>query len=138
MKTYQRMYIIVELKSENSVQFENIVPVLGPFNQQLSVLYCIYKRFHGSGISDVLVSAGVKFERSTDQVLQGKHYRRGVKCIMLMREALIRFRIKELLSTCIVTEKTENFLQILRPALKELQDKFRSADNCLEENKVLN
>ena len=56
----------------------------------------------------------------------------------LMREALIRFRIKELLSTCIVTEKTENFLQILCPALKELQDKFRSADNRLEEDKVLN
>ena len=82
MTTYQRMYMIVELKSENSIQFENIVPVLGRFNQQLSVLYCIYKRFHGSGISDVLVSAGVKFERYADQVLRGKHYRRGVRCII--------------------------------------------------------
>ena len=36
---------IVELKPENSVQFENIVPVLCPFHQQLSFIYCIYKRF---------------------------------------------------------------------------------------------
>ena len=36
---------IVELKSENSVQFKDIVPVLGPFHQQLSIIYCIYKRF---------------------------------------------------------------------------------------------
>ena len=69
---------IVELKSENSVQFENIVPVLGPFHQQLSFIYCIYKRFRGSGIADVLVSAGVIAEGSVDQALRAKHYRRGV------------------------------------------------------------
>ena len=129
---------IAELKSENSAQFENTVPVLGPFHQQLSFIYCIYKRFRGSGIADVLVSAGVIAEGSVDQALHGKHYRRGVRCITLMREALIHSRIKEFLSTCIVTEKTENFLQILRSALKESQDKLRSTHNCLEEDEGLN
>ena len=42
------------------------------------------------------------------------------------------------MSTCVVTEKTENFLQILRSALKESQDKLRSAHNCLEEDEGLN
>ena len=46
---------IVQLKSENSVQFENIVPVLGPLHQQLSFIYSIYKRFRGLGIADVPV-----------------------------------------------------------------------------------
>ena len=32
---------IVELKFENSVQLKDIVPVLGPFHQQLSFIYCI-------------------------------------------------------------------------------------------------
>ena len=117
-----------ELKSEN------IVPVLRFFHQQLSFTYCIYKRFRVSGIADVLVSAGGIAEESVDQALCGKHYRRGVRCITLMREALIHSRIKEFLSTCIVTEKTEYFLQILRSALKASQDKLRSTQNCLEED----
>ena len=96
---------IVELKSENSVQFKDIVPVLGPFHQQLSFIYCIYKRFRGSGIADVHVSADVIVEGSVDQALRGKHYRRGVRCIMLMREAPIHARLKELLSSSCMTEK---------------------------------
>ena len=60
---------IVELKSENSLKFEKIIPILGSFHQQLSFIYCIYKRFRGSGISDVLVSAGVIAEGSADQAL---------------------------------------------------------------------
>ena len=107
----------------------NIVLVLGPFHQQLSFIYCICKGFRGLSIADVLVSAGVIVEGSVDQALQGKHYQRGVRCIMLIREALIYSRIKEFLSTCIATEKTENFLQILHSALKESQDKLRSDHN---------
>ena len=80
---------IVELKSENSVQFENIVPVLGPFDLQFSFIYCIYKRSRGLSIADVLVSSGVIDEGSIYQVLHGKYYQRGVRCITLMREALI-------------------------------------------------
>ena len=121
-----------ELKSEN------IVPVFLFCHQQLSFMYCIYKRFRVSGIADVFVSAGGIAEESVDQALCGKHYRRGVRCITLMREALIHSRVKGFLSTCIVTEKTEHFLQILRSALKESQDKLRSAHNCLEEDKGLN
>ena len=64
---------IVELKSEDSVQFGNIVPVLEPFHDQLSFIYYIYKRIRGSGIADVLVSAAVIAEGSVDQALCGKH-----------------------------------------------------------------
>ena len=91
--------------SQKTVHFQNINPVLGPFHQQLSFIYCIYKGFRGSGIADVLVSPGVIVDGSVDQALHGKHYQPGVRCIMLMREALIHLRIKKRLSTCIVTEK---------------------------------
>ena len=103
------------MKSENSAQFENIVPVLGPFHQQLSFIYCIYKRFRGSGVP---VSTGVIVEGSVDHTLRGKHYQRGVRCIILMRKALIHSQIKKFLSTCVVTEKTQSFLQVLRLALE--------------------
>ena len=136
---------IVELYSENSVQFENIVPVLGPFRSSRlemflrkgvlktcnkftgkqpcrsvismklqsnfieitlrhgcsplnllhifrtpflkntsgrlllsfpsAIVICIYKRFRGLSIADVLVSSGVIVEGSVDQALRGKHYR---------------------------------------------------------------
>ena len=136
---------IVELNSENSVQFENIVPVLGPFRSSRlevflrrgvlktcnkftgehpcrsvismklqsnfieitlrhgcsplnllhifrtpflkntsgrlllsfpsAIVICIYKRFRGLGIADVLVSSGVIVEGSVDQALGGKRNR---------------------------------------------------------------
>ena len=47
-------------------------------------------------------------------------------------------RIKEFLSAGIVTEKTENFLQISCSSSKESQDKLRSTHNCLEEDEGLN
>ena len=59
------------------------------------------------------MSAGVIVEGSVDQAFRGKHYRRGVRCIMLMREALIYARLKELLSSSCMPEKTENFLKSL-------------------------
>ena len=42
------------------------------------------------------------------------------------------------MSTCIVTEKNEHFLQILRSALEESENKLRSAHNCLVEDEGLN
>ena len=36
-------------------------------------------------------------EGSVDQALRGKHYRRGLRCIMLWREALIHKRLRILL-----------------------------------------
>ena len=64
---------IVELKAENSGIFKEIIPVLGPFHQQCSFIYTIYKRYRGSGIADILVSAGVIVAGSVDQALKGKH-----------------------------------------------------------------
>ena len=75
--------LILELKTENLDKFLNIVPITEAFHQQMSYIYVIYKRFLGSGISDILVSADVMVARSVDQALKGKHYRQGLQCIML-------------------------------------------------------
>ena len=128
---------IVEMKAENTESFKEIIPIFGPFHQQCSFIYAIYKRFRGSGISDVLVSAGVIVEGSVDQALRGKHYRRGVRCIMLMREVLIHSRIKELLSTHDFSETTENHLITLRSALNESQENLAAAHDSLEQDEDL-
>ena len=64
--------LISDLKSENPIKYDKITPVIGAFHQQMSFIYAIYKRFLGSGISDVLVAAGVIVEGSVDQSLKGK------------------------------------------------------------------
>ena len=73
-----RYELILELKKENLDKFLNIVPIIWALYQQMSYLYAIYKRFLSSGISDILVSAGVIVEVSVDHALKGKHYRRGL------------------------------------------------------------
>ena len=78
--------LMLELKSENSDLFSKIVPFMGPFHIQMSFIYAIYKRFKGSGLSDVLVTAGVIADGSVDQALRGKHFKRGVCCLRLIYE----------------------------------------------------
>ena len=56
MPTYK---LILQLKSESPDRFHSIILILGAFNQQMSYMYTIYKRFKGSGMADTLVVAGV-------------------------------------------------------------------------------
>jgi hypothetical protein len=68
---------VVKLKAETPVQLQVA------FHQQMSYIHAIYKRFKGSGIADILVAAGAIVKGSIDHALQCKHYRRGVRCIIL-------------------------------------------------------
>ena len=73
---------ILFLKNENHEMFKNIIPVIGEFHEHMSYMYAVYKRFEGSGIADVLVSAGVLAGGSADKALKGKQYRRGLRSII--------------------------------------------------------
>ena len=55
--------------------FENIYPHLGPFHMHKSYLSAMNKRFSGSGLSDILVAAGVIVGGSVEQALRGDHYK---------------------------------------------------------------
>ena len=123
--------LIVEIIAENN-EHKHIVPILGAFHQQMSYIYAIYKRFKGSGISEMLVAAGVIVEGSVDQALRGKHYRRGLRCIMLWREALIQRRLSKLLETTTLPQKTLDNISILRKALEESKDKLLSVHGELQ------
>ena len=48
---------------------------MAAFHIQMSFIYTIYKRFKGSGISEVLVATGVISDGSVDQVLRWKHFK---------------------------------------------------------------
>ena len=87
--------LIVELKNENPTQFDGIFPFLGPFHAHCSFMAAINKRFMESGLSDILVAADVIVEGSVDQALSGRHYKRGIRCLRLMYEALVRLVIRK-------------------------------------------
>jgi hypothetical protein len=91
MPTYKT---ITQLKTENPELFSKITPILGAFHQLMSYMYAIYKRFKESGMAETQVAAWVIVEGSVDQALRGKHYRRGIRCILLWREALIQQRLQ--------------------------------------------
>jgi len=55
--------------------------VLGLDRANLMNTFVIYKRFKGSGISDILVAAGVVADGSIHQAMHGKHFNRGVHCL---------------------------------------------------------
>lgn len=87
--------LMVQLKNENPDAFKDSVPFLGPFHTQCSFMSAIYKRFDGSGLSDILVAAQVIAEGSVHKTLRGKHYKRNIRCLRLMYEALSRRVIRK-------------------------------------------
>ena len=128
MPTYK---LVTQLKAGNPHQFKDIVPVLCAFHPQMSYIYAIYKRFRGSGMADTLVTAGVEAEGSVDQALKVRHYRRGLRCIMLWREALIHMRLQKILEHQELPENVKSNLHTLRNALDDAHS------NLAEDNDML-
>ena len=127
--------LYLKLKSENPVKYAKLIPFIGPFHVQMSFIYCIYKRFQGSGIDDVLVAAGVVADGSCDQALRGKHFNRGVRCLRLFYEALVHHALNHRLDGTALSEEIKASLKKLR----ELEDshELRDAYTDLENNNEL-
>ena len=71
--------LISEVKYENPIKYEKILPVLGSFHIQLAFMGTINKRFSGSGLSDLVVAAELIQCGSVDHALKGKHYSTGMR-----------------------------------------------------------
>ena len=108
------VYVLITLlKAENPNKYRAIVPFLGPFHTQCVMMSAIYKRYNGSELADVLVAAGVIAEGSVDRALKGKHYKRGLRCLKLMYEALMSRLLQERLTPHLANDTIKN-LDILR------------------------
>jgi hypothetical protein len=102
--------LIMLLKAENPNKYCGIVPFLGPFHTQCVMMSDIYKRYNGSGLRDVLVAGGVTVDGSVDRALQGKHYKRGHRCLRLMYEALVTQLVQARLIPDLTDKARENLL----------------------------
>ena len=123
--------LMLELKSENSTLFSKILPFMGPFHIQMSFIYAIYKRFKGSGISDVLVAAGVIADGSVDQALRGKHFKRGVRGLRLFYETLMYRVLDKRLEGIPLSEEVKGSLAKLRVQndLQELAEAYSELES---------
>ena len=107
--------IIVQLRNENKEKFKKIIPILGPFDTQVSFITAINKRFSGSGLSDIIVAADIIADKSVDQAMRGKHYRRIVRALQLTYEALQRRIIKNGIQNGLqLSEQIQNCLEKIR------------------------
>ena len=86
--------LILELKNENPEKYKNILPVKGGFHVQGTLMSTINKRFKGAGIFQLVHASDLLEEGSTDQALRGAHHNRGIRCYMLLYEALIRLLLQ--------------------------------------------
>lgn len=75
--------LIVEIKNENPDNFELIVPFLCLFHAQMSFISAIDKHLIGSGLAKLLVAADMIAEGYVVQALNGKHYKRSIRCLKL-------------------------------------------------------
>ena len=87
--------LIVQLRNENKKKFNKIIPILGPFHTQVAFITAIAKRFEGSGLSAIFVSVSIIADKSVDQTMRGKHFRRTVRALQLTYEALQRRIIRK-------------------------------------------
>ena len=86
--------LILELKNENPEKYKNILPVMGGFHVQGTFMSTINKRFKGSGIFQLVHASDLLEEGSTDQALRRAHHNRGIRCYMLLYEALVRLLLQ--------------------------------------------
>ena len=87
--------LIVNLVNEANGRYDKKIPILGPFHTQVAFITAISKRFEGSGLSDIFVSAGIIADKSVDQAMRGKHFRRIVRALQLSYEAFQRHIIQK-------------------------------------------
>ncbi|MES9882370.1 MAG: hypothetical protein ABW185_15975 [Sedimenticola sp.] len=129
--------LLLEIKSEHPQEYEHIIPFLGPFHTQCCMIYAIYKRHKGSEIAEVLVAAGVIAEGSVDQALRGKHYRRAMRCLLLLYEALMHLVLNMNVAVSQFEASTKARLAVLRDPTTNSQASLATAHEELESDPAI-
>ena len=71
-------------------EFSDTIIRLGGFHIVLNYLSLLGKKFHSSGLDDLLIESGVYAAGTTSALMKGKSYNRGIRAHKLCMEALFR------------------------------------------------
>ena len=125
--------IIMEEQHVDLRKFINLR--MGGFHATCIFLGAIGKRFCDSGLKDVVVEAGVLGEDATQQVLQGKHYNKGMRVYMYVAEAITRIKIDTFIEWMRGHNKTHVYLTTTESDEVKNIEAARNSDNfndCIE------
>ena len=83
------------------------------------MMSAIYKRYKEIELGEVLVAGGVVAEGSVDRRQQDKHFKRGLRYMRLMYEALTRQLVKGKLTPDLDHEASENLQIVINTSLSQ-------------------
>ena len=85
-----RIVVDIYLKCLN--EFRMLVSCLGGFHMTKCVQHCIGKYIRGSGLDDALMETQEFLENVIEQVLNGTHYTRSLRAILILVDSINRLK----------------------------------------------
>jgi len=85
-------------------EFSDTVIRLGGFHIALNFLSLLGKKFHSSGLEDLLIESGVYAAGTTSVLMKGKSYNRGIRAHKLAMEAFFRLMWNTTQATLVVVK----------------------------------
>lgn len=82
---------------QDNARYNKHIILIGTFHLACAYMKMIGKKMNGSGLSDVLLEAGLISSGSLQGVLSGKHYDRAMHCHKIMVECLERLLLSQYL-----------------------------------------
>ncbi|MES9950704.1 MAG: hypothetical protein ABW118_17235 [Candidatus Thiodiazotropha sp.] len=116
--------------------FKNVIVRMGVFHTICSIFGALGKKMKGSGLSEIVIEAGVCASGSLDKVMSGKHFNRALRVHKVMLEALERLLIQKFEQSLLETERlSQNTSDLLLTATKNpshdtLQEMKENEDLC--------
>ena len=82
------LLIIFYIVLSNPEESDKLMPMLGSFHTAKVVEYCIGKYLRGSGVEDARVETGVFGLKAAESMMNGSHYIRSLRGIIILADAL--------------------------------------------------
>ena len=80
--------IVFDIVLSNPKEFDKLISMLGSFHTVKVVEHCIGKYLRGSGVEDALVETDVFGLKAVESMVNGSHYIRSLRSIIILADAL--------------------------------------------------
>ena len=107
----------------NPKRYEKHIVLIGTFHLVCAYLKMVGKKMDGSGLSDILLEAGLIASGSLQGVIYRKHYDRAMHCHKTMLECLERLLLEQYMAH---QDEQELFSSIPAYSMKKLDDLLQS------------
>ena len=81
-------HIAFDIVLSSPKEFDNLIPCLAASTQQRLLNIALVKYLHGSGVENALVETGVFGVKAVESMMNGSHYIRSLRRIIILADAL--------------------------------------------------